>query len=376
MGGVAPADCQTKINVGKNNKVQAVALDFNLITRSIEERKRQAMEDKENASGTGGKKSHTHSASAGVVSVSASASSAVQPDTSMVQKMANLLNVQLGGGESSSNKSTKQAKEDGLLSAILGSANTTSEPKKQNDNTKKGSNKAPPHMDVRSKYAKKLRNRIEGGVAGLELAQSEKDDTMKHGDASLHLAARNLISDGLGAELNPSSSKWLATTGVGKLLSYLSGPQGRSMKIVLLPLPSTSVRPQTDANVKQTSEEMERLTRQLSHINFDLLVSDGRNRKGVQLDNIDKCNQDAAQDVMKYVTTEIDDIEPIKFVVVSDRDDYLKAARDSGMFTIRVRPLNKRRGNVTTNYNVEDVGSVQDVINEINGISFNSVFTG
>ena len=371
MGGVAPADCQTKINVGKNNKVQAVALDFNLITRSIEERKRQAMEDKENASGTGGKKSHTHSASAGVVS--ASASSAVQPDTSMVQKMANLLNVQLGGGESSSNKSTKQAKEDGLLSAILGSANTTSEPKKQNDNTKKGSNKAPPHMDVRSKYAKKLRNRIEGGVAGLELAQSEKDDTLKRGDASLHLAARNLISDGLGAELNPSSPKWLATTGVGKLLSFLSG---RSLKIVLLPIPSTQVRPQTDSNVKQTTEEMERLTRQLSHINFDLLVSDGRNRKGVQLDNIDKCNQDAAQDVMKYVTTEIDDIEPIKFVVVSDRDDYLKAARDSGMFTIRVRPLNKRRGNVTTNYNVEDVGSVQDVINEINGISFNSVFTG
>ena len=108
MGGVAPADCKTKINVGKNNKVQAVALDFNLITRSIEERKRQALEDKEIASG--GKKAQTNSASAGVVS----ASSAVQPDTSMVQQMANLLNVQLGGGESSP-QSTKQAEEDDIL---------------------------------------------------------------------------------------------------------------------------------------------------------------------------------------------------------------------------------------------------------------------
>ena len=65
------------------------------------------------------------------------------------------------------------------------------------------------------------------------------------------------------------------------------------------------------------------------------------------------------------------DVEPIKIVVVSDRDDYLGAARDLGMFTCRVRPKNKRRG-LTTNYNVDDIGSVLEVINDINGVSFNS----
>ena len=65
----------------------------------------------------------------------------------------------------------------------------------------------------------------------------------------------------------------------------------------------------------------------------------------------------------------------IQFVVVSDRDDYLAAARDLGMFTCRVRPKNKRRG-LTTNYNVDDIGSVLEVINDINGVSFNSALKG
>ncbi len=65
------------------------------------------------------------------------------------------------------------------------------------------------------------------------------------------------------------------------------------------------------------------------------------------------------------------DVEPIQFLLVSDRDDYLGAARDLNMYTVRVRPKNKRRG-LTTNYNVDDVGSVQEVINDINGVSFNS----
>ena len=76
---------------------------------------------------------------------------------------------------------------------------------------------------------------------------------------------------------------------------------------------------------------------------------------------------------MKYVTSELD-TNPISILVVSDRDDYLRSARDLGIYTCRVRKKNMPRGNVTTNYTVEDVKEVEDVVNELNGISFNTVF--
>ena len=58
---------------------------------------------------------------------------------------------------------------------------------------------------------------------------------------------------------------------------------------------------------------------------------------------------------------------------MSDQDNLLKAARDSGMITCRIRPKNARRGNISAHYTVEDVLQVQDVVNEMNGISFNAV---
>lgn len=293
----------------------------------------------------------------------------ILPDTSIVEKMAKLLNVQLGGD--SANPNHPIIEDD--LSSILGSSSEDKQRKSSSaSDTNAFSTKAPPHMDIREKYAAKLRNKIDGGVAGLELAKSEKDDTMKRGDASIHLAARDLLSaEGMaGDSSNTSSTRWLATTGVGKLLSFLSG---RSMQIALLPLPSTPSHPQTDEDVKRTQQEMDDLTKQLPNVRFDLLVPDGR-RRGHEKTVMS--NDDTADDVLKNVLSKIDGIDPLKLVVVSDREDYLKAARDNGMFTCRIRPNNKRRGNITTNYDVEDVGSVQDVINEINGISFNSALKG
>ena len=41
MGGVASAKSNTKIDLGKNNKIRAIALDFNLITKSFEEHKKE-----------------------------------------------------------------------------------------------------------------------------------------------------------------------------------------------------------------------------------------------------------------------------------------------------------------------------------------------
>jgi len=354
MGGVAQIGVDTRINVGKNNKVMAVALDFHLITRSIEERRQRALAEEEKASGGGNKLQNA---------TSAGSTASVQPDTSLIQKMANLLNVNLGGVFN-----TQPEKDD--LSSMLGSSDTN---EKSSADAKKNTLKtvSSPHMDIRSKYAGKLRNRIETGVAGIDLAKSEKEDTLTRGDASIHMAARDLISsEGMGGTTNTSSTRWLATTGVGKLLSFVTA---RSMQIALLPMPSTPSHPLTDEHVKHTKQEMESLTKQLPNIEFHLLVPDGRRRGAA---GTERSNDNAAEDVVTHVLSEIDSVPPVKFLVVSDRDDYLKAARDSGMFTCRIRPKNKRRGDVTTNYTVEDVSSVLDIINEINGISFNSALKG
>jgi soluble P-type ATPase len=201
-------------------------------------------------------------------------------------------------------------------------------------------------------------------VAGLDLAKSEKDDTLTRGDASIHLAARNMLSAEGAAGTSTSSSRWLVTTGVGKLLSFV---HGRSMQIALLPSPSTPSVPQSDEDVKRTLEEMNTLIKQLPNVKFDLLIADGRRRGQVK----EEQNDNTAQDVLANVLSKMDDLEPIRFVVVSDREDYLGAARDLGMYTCRVRPKNRRLG-ITTNYDVDDIGSVQEVINDINGVSFNS----
>lgn len=363
MGGVPEASVDTRINVGKNNKVQAVALDFHLITRSIEERRMQALAEKGNSGAAGGGASNGSVRS--TPAASASAGGPVRPDASLVEKMANLLNVNINGnGDPPKSKSDRR--DD--LSGILGGSNADDEgPAAAKRSAPPKS--APPHADIRSKYAAKLRGKIDGGVAGLELAKSEREDTLRRGDASVHLAARELFSSEGMKETNVSSSRWLATTGVGKLLSLIGA---RSMRIALLPLPSTPSRPQTDEDVERTSREMESLTKQLPNVRFDLLVPDGRRRGG---EGADGSHDDAAEDVLRHVLSTID-VPPLKFVVVSDRDDYLRAARDAGMFTCRVRPKNQRRGAITTDYNVEDAGSVQDVINEINGISFNFALKG
>ena len=347
MGGVSPVGPEARINLGKNNKIRAVCLDFNLITRSLEERRKQAelQTQTESRASTG--------------TTTSNIPAPVLPDVSLVNQMANLLNIKLGGVSNSN----VPDKVDDDLSLLLGSS-----PEKEN--TKPAVNrtvKAPPHMDARDKYAAKLRSKIDGGVAGLQLANAEKDDNAKRGDASLHLAARSLIAT-KGIDSSKSKSRWLATSGVGKLLSFLSS---RSTQIALLPMPSTVTKSISDEDVEQTSKEMSDLAKQLPHVHFDVAIPDGRQRGDVK-----KSNADAAGDVLNTVSTKLEGIEPIKFLVVSDRDDYLMAARDKGMFTCRVRPANKRRASFTVNYDVDEVSDVQDVLNEINGISFNSALKG
>lgn len=67
------------------------------------------------------------------------------------------------------------------------------------------------------------------------------------------------------------------------------------------------------------------------------------------------------------------EIDANRVLLVSDRDDYLRSAKEAGMMACRIRPANTRRGNISAHYMVPSVPEVQDVVNEINGISFNAV---
>ena len=43
------------------------------------------------------------------------------------------------------------------------------------------------------------------------------------------------------------------------------------------------------------------------------------------------------------------------------------------LYAFTIQPKNSRRGNVTAHYTTPSIPEVQEVVNEINGISFNSV---
>lgn len=334
MGGVASANVDTSVDVGKNNKVQAVALDFDLITRAIDKSK---LDD------------GTSNSQPIIQKNGVAISNSVFPDVEkVVRDMAKLLNVKIGG-DGSGQKETKRSKDEDDLSLLTGASSSSN----NDGNNKTVSTFNPSTIDIRTKYAAKLRSKVEGGLAGVELANTKKEEALKHGDAAGHMVARSIAAS---QTVSKSGSKWMASTGTGTLCSFLSN---RSMKIALVPLPSIS-SPEERQRMKNS---MEQLAKQLPQVKFSVLG----------LDDSDHTKSENAGEILKYVTAKME-ARPISTIVVSDRDDYLGSAKDLGMFTCRVRKANAPRGNVTTSYTVEDIKEVQDVVNDLNGISYNTVF--
>ena len=368
------------IDTGKNNKIRAVALDFDLITRSLDAQRAKAKAEQ----GTGGS---LPSASAVADAAAAAAPSTVQPNKGVIENLANMLNVDLGGtiggkkkddddlsrltdgGDSSGAPGSRpfraskdfKAEDDEIGSSILATlgnkakesnATTTTTATAHRPALKEktaASTKAPPMSDVRSKYADKLRKKLDGGLAGVESAKVQREESLKRGDAEGHLAARRIAS----AQSVGTGSKWLASTGTGNLLVYLTN---RSVKIALLPLPSST----DEEAVQAAGERMDDLQTQLSQVYFSLLVKDAHL---------------SPAEILANISAQID-VPSSDTIVVSDRDDYLREAKARGFYTCRIRPMNAPRGNVTTSYTVADVKAVEEVINELNGISFNTVFSG
>jgi hypothetical protein len=119
------------------------------------------------------------------------------------------------------------------------------------------------------------------------------------------------------------------------------------MKIALLPLPG-------NGKSEEEGNRMVEFTKQIPQVPFDVLLKEGETVDGI------------LQSLLSQVS-----MEPLSCLVVSDRDDYLRTAKDAGMTTCRVRAhANAPRGNTSAHYTVMSMAEVQDVVNDINGISF------
>lgn len=314
MGGMPSAKNDTSlirtVNASKNSKLQAVAFDFDLLVRSLDQKQLQP---------------HQDMASKLTTTTSSSKLSPVQPDLGMVQEVASLLNVKVDTG-------TNQKLVDTDRTVVPNHSDTAT---------------TPHHHDIRAKYANKLKH----GLAGLELAKSQVNEALARGDAPGHLAARKLAQE--QPPTQSSQARWLAMTGVGKLLSYLTH---RSIRIALL---SKSINPQMAELAKQLKND----------VVIDVLMDGPRRQEAESTQQ----SVTSMETLVKQLLEELDK-DAQATMLVSDRDDFLKAARDLGMITCQYRPgKNARRGNVTCSYTATSIDDIQGVINEINGISFNAV---
>jgi hypothetical protein len=207
--------------------------------------------------------------------------------------------------------------------------------------------------DVRAKYAAKLAQRG-AGLSGIELAKHQAQDKVKGGDAAGHLAARKRAT----TQTSAAGQHWMAGTGTGALLQYLTQ---RSMKICLLPTTAPPPAKKDNDTARTEAQRMEDFERQLQSTGVVISLS----MKDADPDKVSQTIQTTLQKL------DLQD-NPIAALLVSDRDEYIRAAKEAGMVTCRIRPPNARLGNVSAHYMVPSIPQVKDVVDEINGISFNA----
>ena len=210
--------------------------------------------------------------------------------------------------------------------------------------------------DIRAKYMAKLKakrgidaSQILGtpGKVG-STASSEQDSTF-------HLSLRSsIVSSEKDSEPNKyASGRWLPVSGMGKLLQYVCS---RSIKVGIMSgwplLPSY-----------KAGDVME-YQRQLGMVDFDFVFDEG-----------------AAQDDEALVPASIQELDVESgsagdlsgVMVVSQETRILKAARDANSYTCYVVPKSGRRCGISTNYTINSIGELRDVIDDVNGVSFNNV---
>jgi hypothetical protein len=335
LGG-APSSMNSKastarLNLNKNCHLQAVVFDFDILTRSVETSRPEAQPK-------GAVKTKKHPLPNPLD---------FKPDLDRVKQVAELLKVDLSG-------KPKQAPVDQPFTddlSLLTGESSTADHAKKNATKEAMASSLPGGDDIRAKYASKLK----AAGLGISTVDRVKDDEGR-GDASSHFAARAHAT---------TDSRWMAATGTGKLLNYLAQ---RSMKLALVAIPVDEAHNDgpTDAQLKE-AKQMDDFCSQLKIEFSSILKQDGTFTIDAMVERIIR---ELLQPNDLPATSMI---SPDRCLWVSDRDDYLRAAKDAGMMTVRIRPANARRGNVSTHYTVATVPDTSTVIDEINGISFSSV---
>jgi hypothetical protein len=325
------------VNASKNCRLQVVAFDVHTLTRSLE----QAAASSEGPPAPAPAEAERNEGFG---------RPPVLPDATKVQTIASILGVSLGGTASDSTGESRArgrgpSKLEDDLSPLTGG--------EESGSPAAGS-------DIRSKYAAKLSQRGAGGVEGVRLARQQAEDQLKRGDAAGHWAARKLVAS---SEAPPASgggaTKWMAQTGTGRLLQYLTR---RSLKIALVPS-----RPDRPEEESAEGGDMLALQRQLQKdVVFDALVRP------------DPGSHPTPDDALRRALAALgrgSQQPPSSAMLVSSREEHLRAAKEEGWVTCRVRPKNAPRGNVSTHYTVEAVPDVRQVVDEINGISYSAVMS-
>ena len=343
MGG-APSGANDRtlirtVNASKNSKLQAVAFDFEILIKDA-----PSADDSLAASTAVHASSNT-----------TKLNTRPQADEDRIKQVASLLNVDMNSEGNFKNpyEEEKTPSISSLADSFMGYSSTnSSSPPPKSSTPPAPNNNDNPLEDIRAKYAKKL----QGGLAGIELAKSQVENTLNKGDAAGHLAARKIAMEQQPAGHNGNATKWMANFGASKLLMNLTH---RSIGIALLPSPNNVGDAQRQA---QEQAHMQDLATQLKDVVIDVTVPSLADKNGSTI----------VESLKRNVLQEFN-LDPGAVLLVSDRDDYLRAAKEMGMLTCRLQPKNARRGNITAHYTSPSVEEVQEVVNEINGISFNTV---
>ncbi|KAG7362886.1 hypothetical protein IV203_026246 [Nitzschia inconspicua] len=328
------------INASKNSKLQAVAFDFEILIKSS-----PGTDSSSNNININNNNNKSATPPKGMDSSDLRLNTRPTADLDQINQVANLLKVDINADSPTFKNPYKES-----VSSFGNTTGTTSLPTPPSP-PKPKLPKTAPHEDVRAKYARKLK----GGLAGIELAKSQVEESLAKGDAAGHLAARKMVMQDTPPH-SSGGSRWMANSAASKLLTYLTH---RSIRIVLLPDPK---RVGNAEKQQQEQDWMRDFQTQLRDVVIDVAVP--------SLQSADEAT--LSQTLQKNVLNELS-MDPALVLVVSDRDDYLKTAKDLGMLTCRLQPKNARRGNITAHFTSPSVDNVQEIVNEINGISFNAV---
>lgn len=329
------------VNASKNCKIQAVCFDFDVLTKSVDEI------DQQQAASMMMKETNPTRASPSLL---------VAPDMTAVQQVAQLLNVSLDSRQTTSKHSDELSdKEEQDLKRLMAMSGDEEETSASTPSTvvepKRPKNYNPLDQDIRSKYAAKLAQKR----ASVTDTVSSDTSTMK-GDASFHLAAR-----AAAVTQGRPSTKWLAQSGTGALLQYLTR---RSIRLALFSTTRTNERHAPNDSETSSSQlhAMQNFQAQVkSTVMIDVLTANSNNE--LSLEQLFRNTLEALDCVQ----------EPTKLLVVSDRDDLLRVAKDASCVTCRIHRPKQPRGNVSAHYTVPSVAQVQGVVDEMNGISFNAL---